>query len=323
MRELKRFTIAACCVLAAASAGVSAQSFPAKTVRIIVPFPPGGTTDILAREVALQIQPRWGVPVIVENKAGASGTIGSEEVVRAAGDPHVLLLTATHHVINPSMRKSLPYDTKRDFTPLALIAIVPNVLFVSSGFPAQTVADLIRLAKDRPGSINFASTGIGGANHLAGELFKVMAGIDMVHIPYKGAAPAMNDLLAGHVQVMFDGLTGVIPQLSSGRMRALGVTTLQRVPAVPDIPTIDESGVKGFEVLSWFGLYGPSKLSTADIAKISSDINAVLRSAEIRARFAKHGADPGAMSQMEFSRFVEAEIEKWGRVIEQAKIPKE
>jgi tripartite-type tricarboxylate transporter receptor subunit TctC len=323
MRELRRFTIAVCCVLAAASAGVSAQSFPAKTVRIIVPFPPGGTTDILAREVALQIQPRWGVPVIVENKAGASGTIGSEEVVRAAGDPHVLLLTATHHVINPSMRKSLPYDTKRDFTPLALIAIVPNVLFVSSGFPAQTVADLIRLAKDRPGSINFASTGIGGANHLAGELFKVMAGIDMVHIPYKGAAPAMNDLLAGHVQVMFDGLTGVIPQLSSGRMRALGVTTLQRVPAVPDIPTIDESGVKGFEVLSWFGLYGPSKLSTADIAKISSDINAVLRSAEIRARFAKHGADPGAMSQMEFSRFVETEIEKWGRVIEQAKIPKE
>jgi tripartite-type tricarboxylate transporter receptor subunit TctC len=323
MRELRCFTIAVCCVLAAASAGVSAQSFPAKTVRIIVPFPPGGTTDILAREVALQIQPRWGVPVIVENKAGASGTIGSEEVVRAAGDPHVLLLTATHHVINPSMRKSLPYDTKRDFTPLALIAIVPNVLFVSSGFPAQTVADLIKLAKDKPGSINFASTGIGGANHLAGELFKVMAGIDMVHIPYKGAAPAMNDLLAGHVQVMFDGLTGVIPQLSSGRMRALGVTTLQRVPAVPDIPTIDESGVKGFEVLSWFGLYGPSRLSTADIAKISSDINAVLRSAEIQARFAKHGADPGAMSQMEFSRFVEAEIEKWGRVIEHAKIPKE
>ena len=323
MGKLRQFAIAVCCALATASAGVCAQTFPAKTVRIIVPFPPGGTTDILAREVAIQIQPRWGVPVIVENKAGASGTIGSEEVVRAAGDPHVLLLTATHHVINPSMRKSLPYDTKRDFTPLALIATVPNVLFVSSGFPAKSVADLIKLAKDRPGSVNFASTGIGGANHLAGELFKVMAGINMVHIPYKGAAPAMNDLLAGHVQVMFDGLTGVIPQLSSGRMRALGVTTLQRVPAVPEIPTIDESGVKGFEVLSWFGLYGPTQLAVADISKISSDVTAVLRSGEIKTRFAKHGADPGALSQVDFSRFVEAEIAKWGRVIEHAKIPKE
>lgn len=323
MQGLKRFTFAVCCALAAASAGVCAQTFPMKSVKIIVPFPPGGTTDILAREVANLVQPRWGVPVIVENKAGASGMIGSEEVVRAAGDPHVLLLTATHHVINPSLRKSLPYDTKRDFTPLALIATVPNVLFVNSSFPAKTVADLIKLAKDRPGSINFASTGIGGANHLSGELFKVMAGIDMVHIPYKGAAPAMNDLLAGHVQVMFDGLTGVIPQLSSGRLRALGVTTLQRVPAVPNIPTIDESGVKGFEVLSWFGLYGPPQLAPADIAKIASDIGEVLRSPEIKARFAKHGADPGAMNQMEFSRFVEAEIEKWGRVIEQAKIPKE
>jgi tripartite-type tricarboxylate transporter receptor subunit TctC len=310
-------------VLAAASMGVCAQTFPAKNVRIIVPFPPGGTTDILAREVAIQVQPRWGVPVIVENKAGASGTIGSEEVVRAAGDPHVLLLTATHHVINPSMRKSLPYDTKRDFTPLALIATVPNVLFVSSSFPARSVGELIKLAKDKPGSINFASTGIGGANHLSGELFKVMAGIDMVHIPYKGAAPAMNDLLAGHVQVMFDGLTGVIPQLSSGKLRALGVTTLQRVPAVPNIPTIDESGVKGFEVLSWFGLYGPPQLAAADVAKIAADIGAVLRSAEIKTRFARHGADPGTMSQTEFARFVEAEIDKWGRVIEHAKIPKE
>jgi tripartite-type tricarboxylate transporter receptor subunit TctC len=321
MRVFIRFTLA--CALAAASMGVCAQTFPARNVRIIVPFPPGGTTDILAREVATQVQPRWGVPVIVENKAGASGTIGSEEVVRAAGDPHVLLLTATHHVINPSMRKSLPYDTKRDFTPLALIATVPNVLFVSSSFPARSVGDLIKLAKDKPGSINFASTGIGGANHLSGELFKVMAGIDMVHIPYKGAAPAMNDLLAGHVQVMFDGLTGVIPQLSSGRMRALGVTTLQRVPAVPNIPTIDESGVKGFEVLSWFGLYGPPQLAAADVAKIAADIGAVLRSAEIKTHFARHGADPGTMSQTEFARFVEAEIDKWGRVIEHAKIPKE
>jgi len=320
---LRALGLAACCVLGSFGVESYGQVFPARAVRIVVPFPPGGTTDILAREVSAQVQPRWGVAVIVENKAGVSGSLGSEQVARSVGDPHMLLLTATHHVINPTLRKSLPYDTRRDFTPLALIATAPNVLIVNAGFPAQTVADLIRLARDKPGSISFASSGIGGANHLSGELFKVMAGVDMVHVPYKGAAPAMNDLLAGHVPVMFDGLAAVKPQLSSGRLRALAVTTLRRAPSVPNIPTIDESGVKGFEVSSWFGLYGPAQLPSGAIAKITSDIGAVLGSAEITARFAKHGVDPGALSQPAFSRYVEDEMEKWGRVIEQAKIPKE
>lgn len=320
---LRMFALAACCVLGSFSVESYGQEFPARTVRIIVPFPPGGTVDILAREISSQIQPRWGVPVIIEYKGGASATLGSELVARSVGDPHVLLFSATHHVINPTLRKSLPYDTKRDFTPLALIATAPNVLIVNAGFPAHTVADLIKLARDKPGSINFASSGIGGANHLSGELLKVMAGVDMVHVPYKGAAPAMNDLLAGHIPVMFDGLAAVKPQLSSGRLRALGVTTLRRAPSVPNIPTIDESGVKGFEVSSWFGLYGPAQLPSGAVARIVSDMGAVLGSAEIAARFAKHGVDPGALSQPEFSRYVEDEIEKWGRVIVQAKIPKE
>ncbi len=320
---LRVLVLAACCVLGSFGVESYAQAFPARAVRIIVPFPPGGTTDILAREISGQLQPRWGVPVLVENKAGASGTLGSEQVARSVGDPHVLLLTATHHVINPTLRKSLPYDTKRDFTPLALIATAPNVLIVNAGFPAQTVADLIKLARDKPGSVSFASSGIGGANHLSGELFKVMAGVNMVHVPYKGAAPAMNDLLAGHVPVMFDGLAAVKPQLPSGRLRALGVTTLRRAPSVPNIPTIDESGVKGFEVSSWFGLYGPAQLPDVAVARIASDMGAVLGSAEITVRFAKHGVDPGAMSQPVFSRYVEDEMEKWCRVIEQAKIPKE
>jgi tripartite-type tricarboxylate transporter receptor subunit TctC len=320
---LRVFVLAAYCVLGSFSVESYGQEFPSRTVRIIVPFPPGGTVDILAREISSQIQPRWGVPVIVEYKGGASATLGSEQVARSVGDPHVLLFSATHHVINPTLRKSLPYDTKRDFTPLALIATAPNVLIVNAGFPAHTVADLIKLARDKPGSINFASSGIGGANHLSGELFKVMAGVDMVHVPYKGAAPAMNDLLAGHIPVMFDGLAAVTPQLSSGRLRALGVTTLRRAPSVPNIPTIDESGVKGFEVSSWFGLYGPAQLPSGAVARIVSDMGAVLASAEIAARFAKHGVDPGAMSQPAFSRYVEDEIEKWGRVIVQAKIPKE
>ena len=312
-------------ILAAAlfSGTVMAQAYPTKAVRIVVPFPPGGTTDILAREVAAAASVRWGQPVIIENKSGAGGTIGSEQVKGSAPDGYTLMITATHHVINPSLRKSLPYDTTRDFTSIALIATVPNVLFVYPGFPAQTVADLIRMAKEKPGTISFASTGIGGANHLSGELFKVMAGVDMVHVPYKGAAPAMNDLIAGHVPVMFDGLTGVVPQIAAGKLRALGVTTQNRVRALPNVPTIDEAGVKGFEVSSWFGLYGPAKIPSATLQKISTDILAVLATPDMKERFAKQGADPGTLSQPDFTRFVESEIEKWGRVIEQAKIPKE
>jgi tripartite-type tricarboxylate transporter receptor subunit TctC len=310
-------------VAALFSGAAMAQSYPAKAVRIVVPFPPGGTTDILAREVAAAAGARWGQPVVIENKGGASGTIGSEQVKGSAPDGYMLMITATHHVINPSLRKSLPYDTKRDFTNVALIATVPNVLVVHPGFPAQSVADLVRMAKEKPGGISFASTGIGGANHLSGELFKVMAGVNMVHVPYKGAAPAMNDLVAGHVPVMFDGLTGVVPQVAAGKLRALGVTTLRRVPALPNVPTIDEAGVKGFEVSSWFGLYGPANIPAATLQKISTDILAVLGTPEMKERFAKHGADPGTLGQPEFARFVESEIDKWGRVIEQAKIPKE
>lgn len=322
MQLLRAFFLAACCLLGPFSVAAYGQVFPAKPVKVIVPFPPGGLTDILARVVASNIQPRWGVTVIVENRAGASGIPGSEQVVQA-GDPHVLLLTAPHHTINPSLYKKLPYDTKRDFTPLALIATTPNVLFVHSAFPARSVADLIKLAKDKPGSISFASTGTGGGNHLAGEMFKAMAGIDMVHVAYKGEAPAVNDVVAGHVPLMFGGLTVSMPHISAGKLRALAVTALRRVPSLPDVPTLDESGLKGFEVLGWFGLYGPGRLPAAVTAKIAADTRAVLDSAEVQARFAKFGVEPGALSQPDFSRYVEREMDKWARVIEQAKIPKE
>ena len=309
--------------LAFAATWANAQTFPSKTVRIIVPFPPGGTTDILARELANLLRIRWNVPVVVDNRGGASGTIGSTEVARATPDGYTLLLTATHHVINPSIRKSLPYDTQRDFTSLALVGTVANVLVVNRDFPARNVADLIRMAKDKPGSIGFASTGIGGANHLAGELFKVMAGVDMTHIAYKGAAPAMTDLQGGHVSVMFDGLPGVLQAIEAGRLRALGVTTLKRLPEMPNVPTIDESGVKNFEVLSWFGLYGPNNLSAEVTARISNDVLAVMRSPELKERFAKVGTEPGLLGQREFTTFVGSEITKWMRVVEEAKIPKE
>lgn len=311
-------------LLAWGAGGAGAQSFPGgKPVRIIVPFPPGGTTDILARELAQVLQGRWGAQVVVDNKAGASGSIGSLDVVRAAPDGHTLMITATHHVINPSIRKSLPYDTLRDFTPLALVGTVPNVLVVHKDFAAQSVADLIRMAKEKPGSISFASTGVGGANHLSGELFKTMAGVDMTHVAYKGAAPALTDLQGGHVPVMFDGLPGVIRAIEQGRLRALAVTTSRRLADLPNVPTIDESGVKGFEVVSWFGLYGPAGLPPELTARISADVHSALGSPELRERFAKVGTDPGRLPQPEFARFVAAEVAKWQRVVEQAKVPRE
>ncbi|MCC7081063.1 MAG: tripartite tricarboxylate transporter substrate binding protein [Burkholderiales bacterium] len=314
--------LAAACLLGAGNLTVHAQSFPTKTVRVIVPFPPGGTTDMLARRLAQEMQSRWG-SVIVENKAGASGTIGSEQVARAVGDPHLLLLTATHHVINPSLRKSLPYDTKREFTPLALVAVGVNVLIVHPVFPAKTVADFVSIAKAKPRSISFASSGIGGANHLSGELLNMMAGIDMMHIPYKGAAPALTDLMGGHVPVMFDGLAAVKPHLPSGKIRALAVTTLQRVPSVPNIPTVHESGVKGFEVLSWFGFYGPAQIPAPVLTEISADLDSTLGSPAIKSHFEKLGVFQKPMDRNQFARYVESEIEKWTRVIERAKIPKQ
>lgn len=321
---MKSFTmLASSTLMTCAVAFASAQSFPSKPVRVVVPFPPGGSTDILARELAEGLRAKWGVSVLVDNKAGASGTIGSQEVMRSAPDGYTLLLTATHHVINPSIRSALPYDTQKDFTSLALVGTVPNVLVVNNDFAAQSVGDLIRMAKEKPGTINFASTGIGGANHLAGELFKTMAGIEMTHIAYKGAAPAMTDLLGGHVAVMFDGVPGVIRAVESGRLRALGVTTLKRVPEMASVPTIDESGVKGFEVLSWFGLYAPAKLPPEVRDRLSNDVRAVLQSEQLKERFAKVGTEPGRLTQPEFTAFVAAEIAKWARVVEVAKVPKE
>ena len=241
-------------------------------------------------------------------------------LVQSAPDGHTLMLTATHHVINPGLYKKLKYDTRSDFTPIALIASVPNVLLVNPALPVSTVQELIKYAKDKPGTLSFGSTGIGGANHLAGELFKFSTGIEALHIPYKGAAPALNDLLGGQIPMMFDSLPGVIQQVRAGKLRALGVTTLKRAQAAPDIPTLDEAGVKGFEATAWFGLYAPGKMAPALAARLNADVLEVLKSAKIRGLFAEQGADPGTLSQPEFTRFVDTEIVKWGKVITAANV---
>jgi tripartite-type tricarboxylate transporter receptor subunit TctC len=274
----------------------------------------------LARDVAHALAERWAVPVVVENRAGASGTIGSEHVANAPPDGYTLLLTATHHVINPSLYKSLKYDTRKDFTPIAQVAAVPNVLVVHPSVAADNVRELIALAKSQPGKINFGSAGAGGANHLSGELFKHMAAVDIVHIPYKGAAPALNDLLGGHIPMMFDSLPGVIQHIKSGKLRALAVTSKERAQAAPDIPTMHEAGVKDFEATAWFGLYGPAGLPAEVTRKLSSDVQEALRSARVQAQFEKQGAAPGTMSQADFARFVDTELERWNKVITVADI---
>ncbi|HJX88126.1 MAG TPA: tripartite tricarboxylate transporter substrate binding protein [Gemmatimonadales bacterium] len=235
-------------------------------------------------------------------------------------DGHTLMLTATHHVINPGLYKNLKYDTRTDFTPIALVAAVPNVLVVHPSFPAKTVPEFIRYLKANPGKVNFGSSGTGGANHLSGELFKSMAGVDMVHIPYKGAAPALNDLLGGQIPVMFDSVPGVIQHITAGKLRALGVTSPKRSPALPDVPTIAEAGVKGFDATSWFGLYAPGHMAAPLREKISGDVQQALQSPAIHAQFEKLGAEPGTMTQPQFAAFVDAELNKWAKVITEANV---
>jgi tripartite-type tricarboxylate transporter receptor subunit TctC len=302
---------------------VYAQSYPSGPVKIVVPFPPGGTTDILARVLSNELTKKWGQTVVVENKPGASGTIFSEQLAHMPPDGYTLMVTATHHVINPSLYKNLKYNTRTDFTPIALVAGVPNVLVVNPAFPAKNIQELIAYAKANPGKVMFGSSGTGGANHLSGELFKSMAKIDMVHVPYKGAAPALNDLLGNQISVMFDSIPGVLSHIKAGKLRALGVTSLTRSAALPNVPTISESGLKGFEALAWFGMYAPPQMAPELLNKISGDMLAVLQSPQVKNQFAEQGADAGNMTQAEYAKYVDSEITKWAKVISDANIKAE
>ena len=309
------------CGLASVAPVVSqAQDFPTKPVKLVVPFPPGGTTDILARLLAAELTRKWNQPVLVENRAGASGTIFSEQLAHMPADGYVLMLTATHHVINPGLYKNLKYDTRNDFTPIAQVAVVPNVLVVNPDFKPRTVMELIAYAQANPGKVNFGSSGTGGANHLSGELINSMAGTELVHIPYKGAAPALNDLLGGQIPVMFDSVPGVLQQIRAGKLRALGVTSLVRSPALPDVPTIDEAGLKGFDSTAWFGLYGPGHMDAALKARISVDVLEALQNPRMLTQLELQGAVPGVMTQPQFAAFVNSEIDKWSKVIAVAKV---
>jgi tripartite-type tricarboxylate transporter receptor subunit TctC len=313
---------AGACALAAVSRIASAQSYPTRPVRLIVPFTPGGTTDIVARLLGQWLSERLGQQLIIENRPGAGGNIGTEAVVRAPADGYTLLLLGLPAVVNASLYDNLSFNFSRDIAPLAGIMRVPNVMEVNPSFPARTVLEFIAYAKANPGMINMASVGNGTSPHIFGELFKAMTGIDMVHVPYRGGAPALTDLLGGQVQVMFDNVTNSIEYIRAGRLRPLAVTAASRSQALPDIPTIGEF-VPGYEASAWFGVGAPKSTPAPIIDKLNQEINAALADPKVKARLADLGSVPMPMTPIEFGRFIADETEKWGKVVKFAGIKAE
>jgi tripartite-type tricarboxylate transporter receptor subunit TctC len=293
-----------------------AQSYPGKSIRFIVPFPPGGPLDIVARAIGQELNKSWGQPVIIDNRPGAGGNIGADLVAKSPADGYTILMGAVStHAINVSLYSKLPYDPIRDFAPVTLITSVPNVLVVHPSVPVKNVQELIALAKSRPGQLNFASGSTGSAGHLAGELFKSMAGVEMTHIPYKGAAPAVVDLLAGHVSLMFDNMASALPYIKSGRVRALAVTTLKRSPLLPQLPTISEAGLRGFDISTWFGIFAPAGTPPDIVVKLNAEIVRILHTLEMKERLAALGAEAIGNKPDEFAAFIKAEIPKYAKVI--------
>lgn len=313
MRTLHRLLITA---VVAVATSVSAQPYPNKPIRLVVPFPAAGTTDILAREVGQRLTEAFGQPVVIDNRPGAAGNIGSDIVAKSAPDGYTLLMcTVSSHAINPGLYSKLPYDHIKDFAPVILVARVPNVLEVNPGVPVYTVSDLIKLAKEKPGQINFASSGSGTSIHLSGELFKTMTGVDMVHVPYKGSAPALADMIGGQVQVMFDNLPSSLQQIKAGKLRAIAVTSSERAVALPNIPTIAESGVPGFEATSWFGVLAPAGTPPAIINRLNAEIDKWLQSPEGKEKLLAQGASAAGGTPEQFAAYIRSETDKWAKVI--------
>jgi len=306
--------------MSALAVGAQAQGFPNKTVRLVVPFAAGGSTDIVGRILAQKLNEMWGQPVIVDNRAGGSTVIGTDIVAKAPPDGHTLLITPAPFTIVPSLAKKLPYDPRRDFEPITLINTTPLVVVVHPGVPAKSIKDLVALAKAKPGALNFGSSGSGGSNHLAGELFNAMAGVKMVHVPYKGNAPALIDLVGGHVDLVFNGLTSALPLIKSGKLRPLGVTSLKRAGALPEAPTLDEQGLKGFQAVAWNGLTAPARTPREVIAKINADVLKVVRSPELVEKLRSEGSDPVGSSVPDYAAFLRDEIAKWAKVIKFANV---
>jgi tripartite-type tricarboxylate transporter receptor subunit TctC len=288
---------------------------------MVVPFPAGGPADIVARQLGVKLTEEWGQALVIENRAGAAGNIGAEAVVRGAPDGYTLLMATTGVMsINNALYKNMTYDAAKDLEPVLYVASITNVLIVPPDFPANSVAELVAMAKKEPGKLSFASSGAGASTHMSAELFKAMTGTDILHVPYKGSGPAMPDLMSGRVHMMFENAPGAISHIKAGKLRALGQTGLRRSPSLPEVPTIDESGIKGYESLSWSGIAVAAGTPKAIVDKLNKDLNAVLAMPEIRQKIAEQGADVIGGPPEAFAKHIAAEREKWSRVIRTANI---
>lgn len=298
----------------------TAANFPNRTVKIVVPFAPGGSTDALARLLAQRLTAAWGQTVIVENKPGAGATLGADYVAKATPDGYTVLMGAAHHTIAQNVYKSLPYHFGRDLAPVSMIAMIPNVVVVNAKVPANTIQELIALAKKEPGKLNYGSAGAGTAHHLLGESFNLKAGTQIVHIPYKGSSPAVADLVSGQVQVMFDTVSSALPQINAGKTKALAVTTAKRSSALPDVPTLNETVLPGFDFGTWFGILAPAATPPDIIAKMSNEIIKIVQMPEVRKQLLEMGSEPIGNTPAEMKAQITKELDEFGALTKQIKL---
>ena len=309
-------------LLLALTTAVAAQDYPSKPVRLIIPFPPGGSNDVVGRMIATQLSERLGKQVVVDNRGGAGGVIGTELTANAPHDGYTLQIISLAHSVNPWLYK-LPYDPIKSFTPISILASGPNVLAINPALPVNSVKDLVALAKQKPGELQYASAGIGSFQHLGGELFKLEAGVDMLHVPFKGGGPAMIDVIGGHTKLLFSSLVQTTPHIRSGKLKALGTGGSKRNPVLPDVPTIAEAGVPGYEAVNWWGIVAPAGTPAPIIERLHKAIQEVQTSADVQKQFSSEGAEIVQMSPPEFAAFIEKEMKKWERVVKQGGIKAE
>jgi tripartite-type tricarboxylate transporter receptor subunit TctC len=304
-----------------AASSALAELYPSRPIRLLVPFAPGGGGDVVGRTIAQRLSEQLGKPIVIDNRGGAGGTLGVDLAAKAAPDGYTVLLGNVGPLaLSPALYAKLPYDTLRDFAPVSLIASFPNILVANPNLPFKSVQELVAYAKSRPGKLNFASAGSGTSTHLAGELFKSVAGIDVVHVPYKGGAAAITDVIGGQVAYYFGTLPSSLPLARAGKLRALGVTSLQRSPAAPDVPTIAESGYRGFEMAAWYGLLVPAGTPRDIIAKLNAATLATLALPDVKERLAQDGSDPMGSTPTQFGAYIKSEIAKWSGVVRAANI---
>ena len=307
-------------VLAFTAIAAEAQTFPTKPISLIVPFPAGGTTDVLARALGQELAKSLGQPVIVENKPGAGATLGADFVAKAKPDGHTLLMGAVHHTIASSVYRKLPYDFQKDLAPITTVALVPNVLVVNPSVPAKTTRELIALAKTPGSKLSYGSNGNGTLQHLIGAQFEGLAGVEMLHVPYKGSGPLTTDLLGGQISMSFDTITPVLAHIKSGKLRALAVTTARRSKALPDVPTLDESALKGFDLGTWFGVLAPAGTPTDVLTRLNTEMVKIIQSADFRHRMDEIGAEPIGNSPEQMAKQIRGDTERFAKLVKDAKV---